>query len=355
MSATEIPVTQICIALVLLAAGTFLLLRHIGLALVVIVLPLLGAMVAGFAASWLHLSGFVPGTALALAPGYLIACILAWHIASRIAAGEPRNALARAAATDIALPLAGALMLVLGVHALDRNASSLGVAAAGAVLSLLAAPLAMSRLPFGEDFVARFNRVAERRRRRLLWLDPIVQSRWAWSIAGISVVLTALGYFGIHHWPHVALVWLVPAMLAIVVGLAAIRDWRFAIAAAFSLFPLTVLSLWAAGSIPPFQPLGLGALAIHAVAARAAAFVRQGDDVGTASLRVIEQLGAPIIYALLVCAVVLQVFATQQAAGDFFVLVLAGVAALTLPIAFAVVIEGLFPRHATIEARHRVG
>lgn len=362
LSALAIAETAASIAL--LAAGAFLLLRHAGLALAVTFAPLPGLLIAAFIGG-----SFRPGSVdlqtamICWTPGFAAACLIGWRVAAKVAGGVvPRDAVI--AAIGELLPMLGAaLLLALGLHAaiLPWRGGIIEITLiVGAYLSaIVVAPLAVSLLSFNEDFVARFNRAAERRRRRLMLLDPLVQPRWAWSLCGVALVLTVLSCFGlqgVHHYKgfhYFGLIFLAVPPVLIVAALALLRDWRTALSVLLTLALAVLLSFWLVSHALP-SAAGIVSLAIYVLPWRGAAFVRHGDDAGTAVLRTFEDSGTPIVYALVIAAVALLPFIGKLSAEFFATLVVGAVVALVFPAAFAVAIETLVPRRATIEARYRV-
>ncbi|HEX3674113.1 MAG TPA: hypothetical protein VHU87_07540 [Rhizomicrobium sp.] len=360
---------QLGAAFLILAAAAFLLVRHIGLAAVALLAPL-----AGWPVALLLAAVFVPDVpylivqAFGFLPGFFAAAVLAACMASRIADGHTPDTAARGAARDLTFPLLCALapalctpMFVAGSFALTEL---IAVGVCG-VFALLAVPLAVSLLPFGEDFVARFNRIHERRVRSAAWLAPIAEPRWAWSLSGVAVVLLALGYFGtVPHtiaWSgRVALAWGIAAVVLLAVAAVAMRDWRRVLATVLCYPPLVFLSLWPIrlvwtnpdASLGALQILGFGATLVFAASAFAASLAR--EDRGTASARTLEQQGATIAAVTLATALAAAVL-MPTALPLALVVLIWGAGALVFPPAFNTALESLFPTREAIAARYKVG
>lgn len=358
LSALAVVETVASVALV--AAGAFLLLRHAGLALAVTLAPLPGLLIAAFV-TWTYLPIVFDWQAAMMCwtPGFVATCLIGWRIAAKVAGGVAARDAVITVVAEL-LPMLGAgFVLLLGVQAaiffvLLRSAVEIFLTTGVYLSAIFAAPLVISFLSFNEDFVARFNRAAERRRRRLMPLDPLVQARWAWSLCGVALVLVVLSCFGIHGLRYFVSVWFaVPAVL-IVAALAALRDWRYALAALLTLALATALYFWLAVHHGSLSAAGVIAIAIYALSWRAATFVRHGDDTGTAILRTFEDSGTAVVYALWIAAASILPFANKASGVFFATLVVGAVVALVFPPDFAVAIESLVPRRATLEARYRV-
>ncbi|MGH6872678.1 MAG: hypothetical protein ACREHE_14345 [Rhizomicrobium sp.] len=362
---TASAIAEIPALFAIFAAGLLVTLRSAGLSAAALLSPLAGLLLAVFICDW-QFPAALDAHAIAFGwiSGFAATAILASRIAARVAAGEAPKAAATATMAELSLPLLAALVFALAIQSLDVSGVAARVtllASTGAALSaILGAPLAASLGRPGETFVARFNRAGERRRRRIAILDHATQSRWAASLCGIALVLSVLGVFGVSElpWPRASLIWLVLPAVGMLIALAAMRDWRYAVAALLALVPVALLSLWIAGHrAAPFAALGIGAMAGYLVACTAADFVRRGDDAATAFVRVLGRLGPAILCALLTAALAMAAFAPfapMTALGDFATLILGALGALAFTPAFAVSVEGLFPRRATIEARYRL-
>lgn len=356
------------LALIALAGVSYVHLRHAGLSALAIVAPLPGFLCALLLAAAVFPRGDAAvGAACAYLAGYFLANVLAAEIVARAAEGDA--AAAQRTMADLAPAALGALVLAACADALihPRFASwAAMLETAGSVLSaLIALPLAASFLRFGEDFIALANRLRERRERALARLAPVAAPRWGWSLSGVAVIIVVLGIFGIVQsnlaWPAMArdgLIWLAPVPFATIAALAAMRDWRRGLAAALALFPAAALALWLSSRIGLgsnlTQAAGLGLMPIYLISARAASFVRGGDPAAVASMRALTRHGAAISFGAIASALGLLLFYRQGGIVPAAAILLGGVGALVFAPAFAIVIEDIFPRRATIEARYRV-
>jgi hypothetical protein len=124
-----------------------------------------------------------------------------------------------------------------------------------------------------------------------------------------------------------------------------------------------LLALWVFARVPLdvtvwrhlLQALGLGIMPVVFVSARAAGFARDGEDVAVASTRALERDGAAVLFIVAAAALSLAAFHRLQDIPAAIGIFLGAPSALVFAPAFAVVLEGIFPRRAVIEARYRVG
>jgi len=316
--------------LAVLLAGAFLLLRHIGLALLV-TLPCLVVFA---------LPDFAPG----VLPGYLIANVLALN-ASRGEARVPFLWPAACAVILAAAPVApiawkgAALIAVVGI-------------AAGA-LAMLGARF----LPQGEGFIAASNRAREYRQRFFDRLVPLAQTRWGWSLSGVAVVFAALGWFGLRL--HLTTTEAAAAALLLALFFVATRDWRRGLAAIFSFVPFALFAVWIA-TLDRDRPeiwawvLVLGAAMIALQSGTACVFLRRGDNMATASARALERTGPATVLVAVIAMGLFAALSPAHVATPLAMFALAASAVLFEP-AFAGAIESVFPRKATIAARYRLG
>ncbi|HTQ14968.1 MAG TPA: hypothetical protein VMH86_13920 [Rhizomicrobium sp.] len=349
-----------------MAAGLPVTLRSASLTVVALLCPLPGLAVAAFIGDWQWPEMF---GAQDLAAGWLaglaLSAWLAWAIAVRIASGGAPREAAAASMRELTVPLLAALLFALALQAFDIAAAPLRatlLAAAGSGLSaIVATPLLASLARPGESFVTHFNRALERRNRRLAFLDFATQSRWAWSLGGIALVLAALGFFGLQIRPvqiGAGQLWLLLPCALAVLAIAGLGDWRFGLAAVLAMAPAALLALrMAPAPAAAFPALGPGAIAAFLIASAAATAVRRGDDVPTALIRALAGSGAAAAGILATAAAAWLAcvpFAPRADAVSLAEAVLAIPAALAFVPAFGVVIERVTPRRATVEARYRV-
>lgn len=352
----------------------FLHLRHAGLALAAAFAPVPGLVASA------SLGATVEPLALAFLAGLTIALFLADDISLRVVEGAGpadaatgtlrETALASAAAVIAASAFAG-LLLLAGHHAGAPLAAALAEFASGAS-ALILLPLAASQLPFGEDFVARANRLRELRGRRIEKIAAVTEPRWGWSLTGIGAVFFALAFFGSRSIyatasvAHSALeVWLVAAVVVAGAALAVTRDWRRSLAVIIALGLAALIGCWGyarasvllnVGSwLALMQALGIGVAVILLVAN--AAHPDATEDMAAAAVRsLLGKTGAAVTSSL--CAVVVLLGLSLNIGGAAIALaaaiVFAAVGAVLLQPALTIALETVAPRRSTIEARYKV-
>ncbi|HEY1632230.1 MAG TPA: hypothetical protein VGF56_13015 [Rhizomicrobium sp.] len=313
-----------------LLAGSWLLSRHVGLALLV-TLPCLAAVA-------------LPGFAGGILPGYLIANVLALN-ASR---GEAR--------APLIWPAACALIFVVVPVALINWRIGALIAGVG-LMSGAFVMLGASVMPRGEGFIAASNRARESWQRLFDRLALLAQTRWGWSLSGVAAVLAALGWFGLRLHLRPIEVGVVAIQLALFFVVT--RDWRRGLAAIFACVPLALFAVWIAAPARDSQflwplVLVLGTTMIALQSGTASVFLRRGDDMATASVRALERIGPALVLVTAIAAALFAVLAPAHVATPLAMLAM-GAGVLLFEPAFAGAIENVFPRKAAIEARYRLG
>jgi hypothetical protein len=367
-----LPPAEIAIRVAAVLAGvwiiSFIHLRHVWLSLLAAVAPLPGGLVM-FALS-ADVASLVAGYALGLS----VALFAADEIAVRIADAVSPKAAAAGTLKDFGpaaiAVFAIALLLPLALHLTMGGFVVSWLDPAVAVLSaILIVPLAAPSLRFGESFVTRFNRMRERQERLVTPLLPVAHARWGASVAGVGIVVCALGYFGsakllvaaeLHQLPLAIL------LAAVIAGTGAFwptRDWRRACAIVLSFAPAVLMALWAMArlhvpiaeaTLPFFARVALEGFALVLFGAvQAANNMRAGNDMGLASARAMERKAGITVVAA--AASVLALSAGSSDPGVSIVLLtFSAIAAILFQPAFAISVETIFPRRATVEARYRV-
>jgi hypothetical protein len=358
---------ETAVVLAILAAFSYLHLRHAFLTLSTLVAPAIGLLGSGLLTS----PGVnFPSLLLAYLPGFIVAVFLAAAMVRQTAGGEAASGAARDAVIELAPAALCALVVAIVMPAFVVSVSPVRALQAalpgiGAGLcALIAVPLGALLLPYGEDFVARANRLRESRQRLLAHLVAVTQPRWGWSLSGIAIVFAVLGLFGAKGTPiHANVAWPAAILVAFGATYAATRDWRRAVAALLAFLPAISLTLWVLARLPlhsgpdgwrnPAQALGIAFIPVMLVSARAAQFARGGENGPIASARALEQDGAAIAFAALAGALSLLAMgeAGIPAALGIF---LGGASALVFAPAFSAAVGSLLPRRAEIEARYRV-
>ena len=353
------------------AAVLFAQLRHLPLAIGgAAVAPLPGLIAAAVAAKWIaaaHLGLLT--IALAWMLGASVAQLLASEVVLHILEGSSANdAMQRAWRNGWPAGIAAIVVGCLAVAAAMPDRHGL-IQAASTVSSGLSAFLVLPFarwLPFGEDFVVRANRLRERRERLFDPLIAVARPRWGFSAGGIALVFAVLAVFGLRQFarfPVPLYVWPVALALLAAASAAVIRDWRATISTVAAMFLTAAIGFWIAArlglrDVPDiFMALAAGLVPVLALAGHAGRFFHEGDDATIGLARMLTR-DAPVagFAGVLLAAAAL---AAAPLAGKLAVVLLAvfvftGAAALVFQPALTVVIETLFPRKATLEARYRV-
>lgn len=344
----------IAAALGALLLSAYIQFRHIGLALVVVLAPLPG----GILASWLG----ILGAGQVYLCGVFLATVLAAGTIARVCEGETIKTAAWSAWKREGWLLAGVSGLAVCMAAMPfvvtLNFADLSLAEA-ALLSVICSatvPLVAPLLPFGPDFVTCANRAREKRERWLDRLSFVVQPRWGWSIGGIALIFAVLGFFGADR-SAVAMSHnvrgLAAGMIVLVwVACLAIRDLRRILAAIIVAVALFCLSIWAARRPvvwggDDWLVLSLALMPAMGMAILASIFGREGDNTAVATLRAMEQLAASVVSFCAGAAVALLAFHSIPGC----ILVLCGaVAGLVVLPALVTAIFDLFPPKARLDA-----
>ncbi len=359
------------------AGGVFCHLRHFSLALLVLLAPLPG--IAFVLPPFWALVGFRL-VLLAYVTSLGVGLLLAGEFMLLVCEGAEREAAVRAVyrrrgvalgAGSLAMTLALALTgLMDQARPLALGAATLAVAANGSVVCVF---YVARFLPCREDFVTRHNRSEERWHRLSNWLIAVAQPRWSHAVAGIALVFMALGVFGAQplkiEWQLESGVWAMPLIaLVVLAALAgAIRDWHAVLAAGLTLLIPILLGLWGlavAGAALTVENLLLlllavstGAASLFAAGTDAGRMSRAGDDATASAGRILQRDGRNLFFAGAIPALTLLLSAPATGAAGIALAIAAGAAVagalLFLP-AFAVVIEGWFPRVTTLASCYRL-
>jgi len=342
--------------------------RHVGLAIITALAPLLGMIAASLAGHGLGAADLLAIYGL----GYIAAGLAGGETVRRVLSdgveGAAKFSLARLLAPCAVTGIAGEAVLALWLF---RAAPSLSLHAAAMLVASIAYGLVgttfgASLLPFGESFHTAANRLRESRERLLRPLTAIVEGRWALSVAGIALVLAVLGWFGAAPFlTHGALVskpaiWGASALVAFLLAFAVARDWREALAATLALATFTLLALWLWGATA--GRFSQAALIEYAAVSAAAylpmlvimggsrRFQASGDVHAVARLRILEEIGAVPYFA--VAAAVLAVLLWMILHGSVGVLavmfLLGGGAAIVVQPAIATALEWFIPRRRSV-------
>ena len=234
--------------------------RHLGLAALTALAPLPGLI---WAAPLSDGASFGAVPFMAYAFGFAVAALLAQAIAERVLDGKDDEYPWRAAGAALALMLVLAVFWFWGTDASGAAVQAVTDAVLCAASALVLLPMGASLLHLDESFVARANRVRERRRRILERLAFLATPRWALSFTGIALVFLALGWFGAEPLMRTggAALLLRLASVGVVIAGAGVfaRGWREGLAVGLIGAVVCFLSLWATavGARDVVAPVGV--------------------------------------------------------------------------------------------------
>jgi hypothetical protein len=223
-------------------------------------------------------------------------------------------------------------------------------------LSAFLLPAGARVLGYGGAFVTRANRMREAWDRRLNWLAFIVQPRWGWSVSGIGLIFTVLGLFDGHpngqFMPFDAWALAVTGALFVTVTYLATRDLRRTVAFCFTAVVLFCFARWMdQGRVLSgsgfWLALALASFPALVMAARSAAFARDGDNAAVAMLRSFDIFAATTIFFCLGAAVAMLVLGLVPGA---ILMLCASLAALLVFPALTAAIFDLFPPRVSLDA-----
>ncbi len=342
-------------------------LRHLPLAALGVGAPLLGA-----AAVLLVLPPDIydPLVLTGASFGILFALLIADEFVLRVSSGEPRPEAAASAWHRYRAPLLLYTFASLAAPLAIQNYALAGAIVGSALFAFGTMRLAFL-LPFGEDWMTRANRFREWAERGAGALAPVTRPRYGFSVAGIALVLTVIA---VSQWRGTILRDVLPYALplggtlaaVLITGIVAMRDWRGLLSAILAAAPLIAATLWLclrqAGFASAPWALGLtvpmaGCVLLFVGASFSAGYSREGDDATLASARMLSRhaVGIALAGAALCAGLALAALGSPEIFPGMLALDLLGIAAaLMFQPAFLVVIETLFPRRATLEARYRI-
>jgi len=337
--------------------------RHIGLAILTALAPLPGLL---WAAPISVGSAFGAVPLLAYVFAYGLSVMLAQDVLTRALDGSAAEYPHKSAAA--AAGLAAALGFLWFSHGRHTGAAFQAVAdigfSGGAVLILM--PMGEALLHFDENFVARANRTRERRQRWLEKIALVAVPRWGASIAGITLIFTALAWFGaapafsFFHFDNALALAGASAGLVFLIATAAAGGWREGLAATLAVGLVSLMTLWGFAIFeraPREAAVGISLLAattlflILCQARCAHAYMLAGDHSAVARLRAVEEIGGPQIFAvlgglaMLLPSVVGRPIYAPYAVGLAF----AGAAALAFVPALVTASEMLVARRRSVE------
>jgi hypothetical protein len=333
--------------------------RHVGLAVLTALAPLPGLLWAA-PLSGGHAFGAIPFVAYAI--GFAVAALQAQATVERIVGDRAENPW-RAAM------VAGGLMIVLGGlwfwGTESRGVALQSIADVGlATLSaLVLLPIGSVLLTFNESFVARANRIRERRQRIVERIALVTTQRWALSVAGIALVFLALGWFEsepVARSGNAALALRTVSVVVVAIGAGLfVRSWRDGLAISLMGATAALMSLWFAAYGPQtagtpvcvLQTTMLALLVAVSGARRGLVHSTRGDAIPLARQRAVEDMTIGQIFAGAGAVLtVLPALVAWPAYAPFAVgLIAATVAGVLFAPAIATVFDAFLPRHHAVE------
>ena len=337
--------------------------RHLTLAVLVAVAPLPGLAVAAPMSAGAAF-GAVP--LLAYVFGYAVAVVKANGVLVRALDGTSVDTPARPA--GLAVGLMTVFSLLWFWHGQTNDAAFQAVVDIGFAVSsaLLVMPLCTPFLRFDEAFVAGANRAHERRQLIFEKVATVAVPRWGASIAGITLILIALAWFGAEpalshlHVESAQGLTAASAGLMFLSATVACGGWREGLSATIVAALVCLMALWGFAvadkpePVPLVEDLELVSLALFLVfcgARRARVYRLLGDDPAIARLRAVEELGGPQSFAVLggIVALLPNAFVHPATAACEVALFFAGVGGVALAPAIVTACETLFPRRRSVE------
>lgn len=354
---------------------TFFVLRHMGLAALVSGAPFAGILACSLLGPMLPDQSWRP---IAYAGGVVAGTLIALEIGSNIiaGAGNRRAALAglsRYLRTVIAATVVGVVPALVS-NACRQNSALLNAAVA-LILEMASAaalvPLCAGRLHYDEGFVSRSNRTREWFARLVSPLLPVAQRRYGASISGVACVIAAILFFDTQPFsigPGSALAASGSAAFVVLVAAtqATVRDVRRTVAVLAASGPPILAACWFLSHVHMALDqrilsglttgVALGAMFHVALAHHAGIDASSEDEVVAGSKSAMELFAVPfLVLAAGSAALVLATLPDWKLSVCLAMLLLGqAVSAIVFQPAFAIVIESLWPRRQTLEARYRV-
>jgi len=334
--------------------------RHWGLSIMTALAPVPGLLWAAPLSAGSDY-GAVPFLAYAVA--FTVGALCAHSTVERaLDRGHGQYPWRAALAAILSTAVLGALWFV-GTDGWDAAAQAVADTALSVTSVLVLLPFGASLLSFDESFVARLNRVRERRQRRLERLALVGAPRWGLSFTGIALVFLALGWFGAEPAMRTGVFAL--ALRAVSVGLtvaaaaAFVKGWREGVAITLAVSVACLVTLWLTASVSYGRALHADVLLVAALCLvlslyggrRALHFRLRGELPAVAREGAIEKASAGQVFAAagatlsMAPAAVIWPELLPVVAGT----VAAGVGAVVWAPAGAAVLELLVPRHRSVE------
>lgn len=244
-----------------------------------------------------------------------------------------------------------------------RDPAAVGLLFLTAFFAAFAGHLFGALFPFSEHAIARANAGREWRERMFDRFFLAMPPRWAFSVTGIALVLSAVAGFGIRdaqvHWmAHAPLDCAAGLVFAFAAFAVVARDWRMTAALTLTTAFTGILVLWALARCNPLPDLStvgamvmLSSVPLSVIAARARLYAREGDDTASALAAAVRDDGViAIALGAIICAAGLAVTAMSAVLSPVLVFAVASAfSALLLFPALTVAIYSLFPRYRTVD------
>ncbi|HVU21314.1 MAG TPA: hypothetical protein VHE09_11335 [Rhizomicrobium sp.] len=262
--------------------------------------------------------------------------------------------------------IAGYMIFLLASAALFGDGRKAAVTAAlvtASVVAAFAGGILCAFFPFSEQSIAAANAAREWRERMFDRFFPEMQTRWAFSITGIAVILGAVAAFGIRdthaYWTGHPNFCLAIFLLSALIGFAALaRAWRMTAALVLTVSFDTALVLWSVSRLERYPDLyaasamlALSSVPLAVLAVRARRQSREGDEVSASLGASVRDCGA-VACALAIMTGLPGLFSTIASGVLSPALVFAVAmlfAALLLFPALTIVIHALVPRYRTVD------
>jgi hypothetical protein len=333
--------------------------RHFGIAALTALAPIPGLI---WAAPLSDGASFGAVPFLAYAFGFAVAALLAQSIVERALDGEGGEYPWRAAGMALGLTLVLGVLWFWGTDASGAAVQAVVDAIFCAASALVLLPMGASLLHLDEGFVARANRVRERRQRIFERLALVATPRWALSFTGIAFVFLALGWFGAEPQMRTgatALLLRLASAVVVIVGAGIFaRGWREGLAVGLTGAVVCLVSLWATivGTRDVLAPVGVLLatsvalfLALHA-GRRALRHAPRETPLETRR-RTIEDTAASQIFAGAgALSALLPAVAVWPGYAPFAIaLFAAGFCGIVFAPAAVTALESIFPRRRSVE------
>jgi hypothetical protein len=333
--------------------------RHFGLAALTALVPLPGLI---WAAPLSDGASFGAVPLMAYAFGFTVAALLAQTIVEHVLDGEGSEYPWRAAGAALGFMLVLGVFWFWGTDAGGAAVQAVTDAVFCTASAIILLPMGASLLHLDESFVARANRVRERRQRILERFALVTTPRWALSFTGIAFVFLALGWFGAEPQMRTggsALLLRLASVGVVVVGAGVFaRGWREGLAVGLTGAVVCLVSLWATvvGARDVFAPVGVLLatsvalfLALHA--GRRALRYAPRETPLDARRRTIEDTAASQIFAGAgALSALLPAVAVWPGYAPFVLaLFAAGFSGIVFAPAAVMALEALFPRRRSVE------